>query len=729
MSDLADKIVVVIRKRPLGKKELAKKDEDIVDVQSDQSVIVREVKQKVDLTKYVEEHMFNFDLAFDQNASNQQVYLNAVRPIIEAAFNKARVTCFAYGQTGSGKTHTMLGDVEKQIPGMYILAANDIFQLLQQPEFQHLIVGVSFFEIYCGKLFDLLNQRGQIQIREDAKGNVNLINLMEKRVNSVQSLMQIITQGQTVRVTAQNGANNESSRSHAILQINLRAGKNVFGKLSFIDLAGSERGADVQDSNKQTRIDGAEINKSLLALKECIRALDLNKNHTPFRGSKLTLVLKDSLTGNCKTVMIGNISPSSSSSEHTLNTLRYADRVKELKKPQDKQFQGDYVQRELMLARQNTNVVRKAYKNPDDEDDEDISCNSMSNSLFPQQQQQFMFQQQQQMQQQQQIMMQQQYQSNQFIYQQQQQQQQQFIPQQQQQLQQPLQQQQNAPKLSQIPKNSSQQNSNNNLLNRFNLGSFPTINGGSSSNIMPNNSRQYTQQNLLQQQPSCSSIMTEVPQQQPQLFQQQSFQQNKSSLLFPQQQQQYCQNNNNLFQENTYEQGYQQQQSNQQALDVRQDSMVEEELCINNPNYFSVTGRYSQESQSSRQSSTRPLQEINNYEGSKYFNNRQFTNNDYQYQQHILNEHKQTIDKIVEITKDEMINLQQVQSPQDMSPYVSKVMFQLQNKMDLIANLHQKMKQYQKDFETRGMPFQPNSHTFSLFQQDDNLLNIDDNVL
>lgn len=109
----------------------------------------------------------------------------------------------------------------------------------------------------------------------------------------------------------------------------------MHGKLSFIDLAGSERGADVSDQNKQTRIDGAEINKSLLALKECIRAIDLNKNHTPFRGSKLTLVLKDSFTGNCRTVMIGNISPSNASSEHTLNTLRYADRVKELKKPNE----------------------------------------------------------------------------------------------------------------------------------------------------------------------------------------------------------------------------------------------------------------------------------------------------------------------------------------------------------------------------------------------------------
>lgn len=144
--------------------------------------------------------------------------------------------------------------------------------------------------------------------------------------------MDIIKIGQSNRVTGQNSANSESSRSHAILQINLKAGKNLHGKLTFIDLAGSERGADVQDQNKQTRTDGAEINKSLLALKECIRAIDLNKGHMPFRGSKLTQVLKDSFIGNCRTVMIGNISPSNASSENTLNTLRYADRVKELKK-------------------------------------------------------------------------------------------------------------------------------------------------------------------------------------------------------------------------------------------------------------------------------------------------------------------------------------------------------------------------------------------------------------
>lgn len=132
------------------------------------------------------------------------------------------------------------------------------------------------------------------------------------------------------------------------------------GKMSFIDLAGSERGADTIDQNRQTRLDGAEINKSLLALKECIRALDLDKKHTPFRGSKLTQVLKDSFTGNSKTTMIANVSPAAGCCEHTLNTLRYADRVKELKKDLAGGQKHITQDREMMLARQTTNVKKVA---------------------------------------------------------------------------------------------------------------------------------------------------------------------------------------------------------------------------------------------------------------------------------------------------------------------------------------------------------------------------------
>lgn len=182
---------------------------------------------------------------------------------------------------------------------------------------------------------------------------VNIINLKEFEVASVEDLVQKINFGSSNRVTGVTGANLDSSRSHAILQLNIVDPEGtVFGKISFIDLAGNERGADTYDQDKQTRIDGAEINKSLLALKECIRALDLDQKHTPFRQSKLTIVLKDSFVGNCKTVMIGNISPSLSCCEHTLNTLRYADRVKELKKPANGKVAGRSKEDLLMLSRQ-----------------------------------------------------------------------------------------------------------------------------------------------------------------------------------------------------------------------------------------------------------------------------------------------------------------------------------------------------------------------------------------
>ena len=278
-----------------------------------------------------------FDNVFDETTTNEHIYNEAVRPMISAAFdNHANVSCFAYGQTGSGKTYTMMGDPnakDLQCPGLYLLSAYDVFAYLQKKEYADLEIWVSFYEIYCNKLYDLLNNKYSLQAREDGKGNICIVGLIEKQIINLKNLMNIIDFGLRSRTTGVTGANNDSSRSHAILQIALKdQNGDSKGKISFIDLAGSERAVDTIDTNKQTKIDGAEINKSLLALKECIRAMDQGKHHKPFRGSKLTLVLRDSFIGNCNTLMIANISPCLSCSEHTLNTLRYADRVKELRK-------------------------------------------------------------------------------------------------------------------------------------------------------------------------------------------------------------------------------------------------------------------------------------------------------------------------------------------------------------------------------------------------------------
>uniref|UniRef100_A0A7S1Y5L1 Kinesin-like protein n=1 Tax=Grammatophora oceanica TaxID=210454 RepID=A0A7S1Y5L1_9STRA len=217
------------------------------------------------------------------------------------------------------------------------MAAIDVFSLLSEPENQHLSVGVSLFEIYGGKLYDLLNKRKQIKCLEDARGKVCFPGLSEHPVSSPDGVMDVIEIGARNRSTGTTSKNADSSRSHAVLQLSLRKTvrqkKNIeHGRMTFIDLAGSERGADTDKANRATRLEGAEINTSLLALKEVIRALATgdSMSHIPFRGSKLTQVLKESFVGKkSRTVMVACIAPNMSNCEHTLNTLRYADRVKE----------------------------------------------------------------------------------------------------------------------------------------------------------------------------------------------------------------------------------------------------------------------------------------------------------------------------------------------------------------------------------------------------------------
>nr|XP_029118769.1 kinesin-like protein KIN-13A [Elaeis guineensis] len=352
------KIKVVVRKRPLNKKEISRKEDDIVTVHNNAYLTVHEPKLKVDLTAYVEKHEFYFDAVLDEHVTNDEVYRETVEPIIPTIFQRAKATCFAYGQTGSGKTYTM-----KPLP---LRAAEDIVRLLHQPYYrnQNFKLWLSYFEIYGGKLFDLLCDRRKLCMREDGKQQVCIVGLQEFEVSDVQIVMDFIEKGNAARSTGSTGANEESSRSHAILQLAIKKhkvvvdtrrqkdgndsskGGKVIGKISFIDLAGSERGADTTDNDRQTRIEGAEINKSLLALKECIRALDNDQIHIPFRGSKLTEVLRDSFVGNSRTVMISCISPNAGSCEHTLNTLRYADRVKSLSKsgnPRKDQATGSLV--------------------------------------------------------------------------------------------------------------------------------------------------------------------------------------------------------------------------------------------------------------------------------------------------------------------------------------------------------------------------------------------------
>ncbi|TMS08737.1 Kinesin-like protein KIF2A [Larimichthys crocea] len=330
------RICVCVRARPLNKKELSVKDLDVITIPSKDVVMVHEPKQKVDLTRYLENQTFRFDYAFDENSTNEMVYRFTAQPLVETIFERGMATCFAYGQTGSGKTHTMGGDFSGKnqdcSKGIYALSARDVFLMIKKPNYKKLDLQIfaTFFEIYSGKVFDLLNRKAKLRVLEDGKQQVQVVGLQEREVKCTEDVLKLIEVGNSCRTSGQTSANAHSSRSHAVFQIILRRRGKMHGKFSLIDLAGNERGADTSSADRQTRLEGAEINKSLLALKECIRALGRNKPHTPFRASKLTQVLRDSFIGeNSRTCMIATISPGMASCENTLNTLRYANRVKE----------------------------------------------------------------------------------------------------------------------------------------------------------------------------------------------------------------------------------------------------------------------------------------------------------------------------------------------------------------------------------------------------------------
>lgn len=204
-------------------------------------------------------------------------------------------------------------------------------------------ISVSYVEIYNEQIRDLLSPGSRdnfLDLREDPLKGVSLAGAAECRVEAVEEVMGLLLQGNRRRTTEATNANQTSSRSHAVFQICVSVSprskdvnlERVAGKLSLIDLAGSERGTVTENRGLRLR-EGAKINQSLLALANCINALgDKSKkgSFVPYRDSKLTRMLKDSLGGNCKTVMVVTISPASAQFEETLNTLKYANRAKNI---------------------------------------------------------------------------------------------------------------------------------------------------------------------------------------------------------------------------------------------------------------------------------------------------------------------------------------------------------------------------------------------------------------
>ncbi|XP_054025544.1 chromosome-associated kinesin KIF4A [Dryobates pubescens] len=290
---------------------------------------------------------FTYDYVFDPSVEQEEVFNTAVAPLIRGIFKGYNATVLAYGQTGSGKTFSMGGAYtanQEHEPSVGVIprVIKLLFKEKEQRQEWEFFLKVSYLEIYNEDILDLLcpsRDRSPISIREDPKEGIKIVGLTERKVCSAQDTVSCLEQGNNSRTVASTAMNSQSSRSHAIFTICIdqkkKSDKNssFHSKLHLVDLAGSERQKKTKAEGDRLK-EGININRGLLCLGNVISALgEENKKggFVPYRDSKLTRLLQDSLGGNSHTLMIACVSPADSNLEETLNTLRYADRARKIK--------------------------------------------------------------------------------------------------------------------------------------------------------------------------------------------------------------------------------------------------------------------------------------------------------------------------------------------------------------------------------------------------------------
>ncbi|XP_039483816.1 kinesin-like protein unc-104 isoform X6 [Drosophila teissieri] len=348
-------VKVAVRVRPFNSREIARESKCIIEMAGATTAITN---PKVPPNTSDSVKRFNFDYSYwshdhhDADFSTQSmVYKDIGEEMLQHSFDGYNVCIFAYGQTGAGKSYTMMGRQEEQQEGIIPMICKDLFTRIQDTETDDLkySVEVSYMEIYCERVRDLLNpkNKGNLRVREHPLLGPYVEDLSKLAVTDYQDIHDLIDEGNKARTVAATNMNETSSRSHAVFTIfftqrrhdlmtNLTTEK--VSKISLVDLAGSER-ADSTGA-KGTRLkEGANINKSLTTLGKVISALAevaSKKKNTkkadfiPYRDSALTWLLRENLGGNSKTAMIAAISPADINYDETLSTLRYADRAKQI---------------------------------------------------------------------------------------------------------------------------------------------------------------------------------------------------------------------------------------------------------------------------------------------------------------------------------------------------------------------------------------------------------------
>ncbi|MCQ2818684.1 MAG: hypothetical protein MJ252_15565 [archaeon] len=328
-------VIVAIRCRPLNENELKLSSVETVKILNGNVICIVETIDSVNnkKTQQTKEQQFFYDIVFDQKATQMDVYSNSTKFLLSGIMDGFNATVLAYGATGSGKTYTMLGTQTE--PGIMQRAVSDLFSMVKKNKTGEFKIKLSYIEVYNELIHDLLGDASQnLDIREDPSRGVIINGVKEIDLDNADNFFTLLLLGNSKRATEVTNTNATSSRSHAVLQIfleNKNKEKNEITMSRFVlcDLAGSEK-SSTSGATGARQLEASKINQSLLNLGKCINALADNRNFVSWRDSKLTRILKDSLIGNSRMVMLSTISPSIFSITETINTLLYSSRAKNI---------------------------------------------------------------------------------------------------------------------------------------------------------------------------------------------------------------------------------------------------------------------------------------------------------------------------------------------------------------------------------------------------------------
>lgn len=326
----SENIKVVVRCRPISKKEVDKGFKPIIRIESGTNT--------VSLTKGDNDpdpKTFTFNSAYAWDCTQQDIYDDAGRPIVQAVLDGYNGTILAYGQTGTGKTYTMEGVVDnEEHKGIILHAFDHIFAHISTVKDREFLVRASFLQIYMEDVYDLLGDPNKKLHVRSLENDICVVGLSSHIVKTPQEITALLMRGKDNRAVAATAMNAQSSRSHSVFTVVVeQSGEESgtkMGKLHLVDLAGSERLSKTEATGQQAK-EGAKINQSLLSLGNVISALVTGAKHIAYRDSKLTQLLQDSLGGNAKTVMIATLGPASYNYDETLSTLLYATRARQIK--------------------------------------------------------------------------------------------------------------------------------------------------------------------------------------------------------------------------------------------------------------------------------------------------------------------------------------------------------------------------------------------------------------